>query len=96
MSYFRNALPTERSVNSSDSRGTLSTNGRTAQPSPRGIDRVSDTDSICISNPPSRSSKLQYVFIRHRNPCSSPGPSTRSLLVPGESISAIRVLRETL
>ena len=46
------------SVNSTDSRGMLSTNGRTAHPSPAGIPRVSDTDSTCRYNPPSRSSQL--------------------------------------
>ena len=57
MSYcLRSALQMARNVNSSDSRGTLSTNGPIAHPSPRGIDRVSDTDSICIYSPPSRSS----------------------------------------
>jgi len=38
----------ERVLNSSDSRGTLSTKGRTTQPRPVGIERVNVTDSICI------------------------------------------------
>jgi hypothetical protein len=45
--YFFSALTAERSVNSIDSRGMLSTYGRTTQPRPLGIARVSDTASIC-------------------------------------------------
>jgi len=47
-SYFCSALRVELNVNSSDSRGTLSTKGPTAQPRPKGMERVSETDSICI------------------------------------------------
>jgi len=46
--YLRSALHVDRNVNSSDSRGTLSTNGPTAQPSPVGMGRVSETDSTCM------------------------------------------------
>ena len=46
--YLRRALQAERRVNSSDSRGTLATKGRTAQPRPVGMARDSETDSICI------------------------------------------------
>jgi len=46
--YFLSASEVERKVNSSDSRGTLSTNGPTTQPSPVGMARVSEADSICI------------------------------------------------
>ena len=49
-SYFllRSASHVDCNVNSSDSRGTLSTKGLIAHPSPVGMDRVSDTDSICM------------------------------------------------
>ncbi len=46
--YFLSALHIERNVNCSESRGTLSTKGRTAQPSPVGIERDSETDSTCM------------------------------------------------
>ena len=46
--YFRSALRVALSVNSSDSRGMLSTNGRMIQASPLGMERVSVTDSICM------------------------------------------------
>ena len=48
MNYGFTALPAERSVNSIDSLGTLSTNGLTAHPKPVGIARLNETDSICI------------------------------------------------
>src|SRR5687767_10637141 len=54
------------SVNSSDSRGRLVTNGPTTQPRPKGMSRVSDTDSHSRYTPPSRSSKRQYELRRHR------------------------------
>src|SRR5260370_16091420 len=44
---LRSALHAERRVNSSDSRGMLSTTGPIAHPSPVGTERVRDTDSIC-------------------------------------------------
>lgn len=46
--YLRKALHVARSVNSSDSRGTLSTNGLITHANPAGTDRDSDTDSICM------------------------------------------------
>src|SRR5579862_4200263 len=52
----RSASDAERSVNSSDSRGMLSTKGRIIQAIPVGIERVSETDSIWIARPRSRSS----------------------------------------
>jgi hypothetical protein len=45
--YFLSVLKTARRVNSSDSRGTLSTNGRITHPSPVGMERVKEIDSIC-------------------------------------------------
>ena len=54
--HFRNAFTADCSVNSIDSRGTLSTYGPIAHPSPRGTARVSDTASTCRYSPPSRSS----------------------------------------
>lgn len=46
--YLRRTLHAERSVNSSESRGTLSIKGPMAHPRPVGMERVSDTVSICI------------------------------------------------
>jgi hypothetical protein len=44
--YLRSASLVARSVNSSESRGTLSMNGPIAHPSPVGMERDSVTDSI--------------------------------------------------
>src|SRR5215472_8273732 len=51
----RSALQTAFSVNPIDSRGILSTYGSTTQPSPRGIERLSERFSICNQMPPSPS-----------------------------------------
>ena len=47
------------SVNESESRGMLVTNGPTIHPSPVGISRVSEIDSHCTYTPPSRAKNLQ-------------------------------------
>ena len=94
--HRRSAVQVERKVNSSDSRGTLSTNGATAQPSPRGMERVS-VDRLYLHSYSAVALLITPVSILPpRKPCSSLAPSARSLGVPGESISAIRVLREML
>lgn len=59
ISHGASVLRVVVSVNSSDSRGMLVTNGRISQPKPAGMPRVSVIDSHCTYVPPSRSRKRQ-------------------------------------
>ena len=94
--FFSNASLVRPNVNTSDSFGTLSTNGFTIHPSPVGISLDNDTASHWIYTPPFFSSMCQYEFSLHMNPLSLPIGFGCSPTYPGFSISWIRLLIDLL
>ena len=96
MGYLCSALQVFRNVNSSDSRGTLSTNGPTAHPNPvESRASVKPTQSAYTNRRlVPHSSSTYSAATEIRVPC--PARRARSVAVPASSISVILVLREML
>ena len=95
--FLRSALHVERNVNSSDSRGTLSTNGPIAQPSPRR-NRARQRDRLDLHVESAVPLLVAPVGIQPPQKAVLLAGSQRALVraCPATSISEIRVLREML